>query len=229
MQPYFFPYVGYFQLAHAVDRFVFYDDVAFRKRSWINRNRVLTPSGEERRVTVPCLGASQNRRICDVGVDYAGPAMRKLGATLANNYRKAPNYCMLAPLLNEVLEHPYDSIGDLASSSVLAICRYLDIEPCFSWSSRTGYDNVDLDRADRLADITRRVGGKEYVNLPGGETLYSSADFSEHGVTLRFLRPDLERFAELVGAEAASVSMLHHLMWQPRQELRAALEFCQVD
>ena len=65
MQPYLFPYLGYFQLIAAVDKFVFYDDVNFIKNGWINRNRLLI-SGKVNYITIPLSGASSFLKINQV-------------------------------------------------------------------------------------------------------------------------------------------------------------------
>src|ERR1043165_6867498 len=117
MQPYLFPYLGYYQLAAAVDRFVFYDDVKFIKNGWINRNRLFL-SGDVRYFTVPLLGASSTSSIAQVGVQPGEVWRRKILESIAQSYVQAPQLVPVMAVVSEVLGNPQtDSMGTLAKQS----------------------------------------------------------------------------------------------------------------
>jgi hypothetical protein len=185
MQPYLFPYIGYFALGAAVDRFVFYDDVGFIRNGWINRNRWLV-DGRTRYFTVPVRDASSFRAIRDVRVDERQPWRRKLLATLHQHYRHAPHYQPVAPLVESVLTSTEDRIAELAKESVKLCLRYLGLNPQFIDSS-TIYGNQGLRGVERVLDICHREAATEYVNLPSGRALYDDALFARQGVALRFI------------------------------------------
>ena len=67
MQPYLFPYIGYWQLIHAVDTFVIFDDVNYIKKGYINRNNILV-NGQKQTFTLELMSASQNKLINDIDI-----------------------------------------------------------------------------------------------------------------------------------------------------------------
>ena len=126
MQPYFFPYIGYFQLLAETDKFIFYDDVNFIKNGWINRNRLLR-NGEPAFFTVPLANASSFAKINEVKVDDKQPWRTKLQQTLLHAYKRAPHYEAVSALFAGVLDTPESSVAAIAKSSVCAIARYLNL------------------------------------------------------------------------------------------------------
>ena len=190
MQPYLFPYLGYFQLIQAVDRFVFYDDVNYIKGGWINRNRYLQGT-EPRFFTVPTEGASSFVPINAVGVDGRNPAWkRKLVETLRVAYKDAPFIDDGMRLFREVLDAPVKGIGEMARLSVERTLDYLGLERDLVPSS-AGYGNAQLKGPERVVDICRREGASAYVNPPGGRELYDASEFAAVGCELFFLMPRL--------------------------------------
>lgn len=221
MQPYAFPYIGYLQLLSAADHFVFYDDVAFIKRGWINRNRILL-GGREHLFSIPCIGASQNRLIHEIQVDPAAKWRSKLMQTVETAYRKAPFFGDVAPIVEAVLAEPQQSIAALARQSVLGCCAYLGIERQTQRSSDAHAESAGLGRAERLIAITKALGGSRYVNSIGGQELYEKGAFAEQGVSLSFLRPELLPYEQRSApAFVPGLSILDLMMHLPPDEILA--------
>lgn len=214
MQPYLFPYVGYFQLVAAVDRFVFFDDVNFISRGWINRNR-LSLSGNVSWFTLPVSGASQNLKINELHVQSDGAWRRKLLASVRQSYGKAPCFDPAYALLADIVLSEEKSLSVLARESVIAVARYLGLGTEFVVSTGR-YGNEDLRGADRVLDICRQEGAAEYHNLPGGMALYSTEEFSAAGVELHFMQPRLVEYRQLEEPFKPGLSMLDVLMFNDR-------------
>lgn len=214
MQPYLFPYVGYFQLVSAVDRFVFFDDVNFISRGWINRNR-LTLSGSVSWVTFPLSGASQNRKINELHVQPDGAWRRKLLASVRHSYARAPCFQQAYALLEGILMSGETSLSVLARESVVAVARHLGLGTEFVVSTGR-YGNEGLRGPDRVLDICRQEGASEYHNLPGGMALYSPEAFSAAGVELCFVQPTLGEYRQLEEPFKPGLSMLDVLMFNDR-------------
>ena len=223
MQPYLFPYLGYFQLISAVDKFVIYDDVAFMKQSWVNRNQVLL-HGQPHRFSVPLREASSNRAIRDTDVSLQEyPRWRdKFLKTLAQAYAKAPQYQPTRALLTGVLEATPSSIGELASRSVLTVCQTLAV-PTRIEPSSVIYENSNLHAQERVLDICACEGATVYVNAPGGRSLYSKDAFASHGVELRFLRSRLPAYSQFNREFVPALSILDALMFNPVEAVRSML------
>jgi hypothetical protein len=221
MQPYFFPYVGYFQLLHAADRFVVYDDVAFIKQGWINRNRILI-NGQASFITVPVKHATSFKPIYAIEIDD-GPQNRqwraKMLKSIANAYRRAPEFARVFPIVEAVIQSGVTQMADLARASLRAVADYLDLRCAWVESSRL-YDNAGLTGQARVLDICRRVGATEYVNPPGGAELYSRDEFAAAGIGLHILRSHPIDYPQFGAPHVASLSIVDVLMFNSRDAAR---------
>lgn len=185
MQPYLLPYIGYFQLIKASDRFVVYDDVNFINKGWINRNNILV-SGKPYLFTVPLTNASQNKLIYEVGIS-SEPWQKKLLRTLQQSYQKAPFYSLVFPILEKIITYPAQNISELATFSITEIVDYLRIQTELIASSKI-YENENLKSQDRILDIVKKEGATTYINPIGGMELYDKALFKDNGIDLFFIK-----------------------------------------
>lgn len=218
MQPYFFPYLGYFQLVQAVDHFVFYDDVMFIKKGWINRNRILM-QGNEFLFTIPLEKQSQNKTIRESTVSWGKEFPSKFMNQLDSAYKKAPNYTEVRGLVEQVLNRKFESLADLASESVQATWAYLGLEKKFYQSSQLSVSE-DLGRAERLIEITKSLGESSYINAVNGQELYEKGFFKENGIDLHFLKPNLNPYLQGTTKEFVNgLSMIDVLMWNNKEEV----------
>lgn len=243
MQPYLFPYIGYFHLVYASEVFVFYDDVNFINRGWINRNRILL-NGKDHMITVPCVDASQNRLIKDIEVMNDPKGIQKLLTTMQVAYAKAPYFNAVFPVIENILlsanapvqlhKEPTSafpmfsielaeathapSIADLAITSVLEICDYLGLKRVFRKSSQQ-YDNRELKKADRLIDICHREGIKHYINAAGGKEIYSKEYYAERGIQLDFMNSKRYEYPQFNNEFVPWLSMIDVLMFNSREDI----------
>jgi hypothetical protein len=189
MQPYVFPYIGYFQLVHAADVFVFYDDVNFIKQGWINRNRILV-NREPYLFTIPLEKISSFKEIREVKIHTRnyGTWKDKFIKTMNQSYGNAPFYKTSSQLIHSILASGTDSISDLAEWSVKEIYTYLGYDKKFMKSSRDFVDTKGLDKADRLIEICKRCGADHYINPSGGTDLYHKDYFNDREVQLSFIK-----------------------------------------
>lgn len=225
MQPYFFPYLGYFQLIQAVDRFVLYDDVYFIKNGWINRNRLLL-NGQPHYFTVPLRGASSFKRICEVGIQHPASWRRKLTQQLAQAYAKAPQREAMMAVWNETLNavEPDASVAELARRSILKVMDYLQLGTEIRPSSRK-YGNNDLNGQARVLDICQREGATTYINATGGRNLYQPSPFAAYGIALRFITPRLDAYAQLKAPMfVPGLSILDVIAHLPAGDIRQRLD-----
>jgi hypothetical protein len=186
MQPYLFPYIGYFQLINAVDKFILYDDVNFITRGWINRNKILI-DGKAYLFTIPLSGASQNKLINEINLVEDGKWKLKFFKTIEINYKKAPFFETVSPLIHEIIESPFQKIAELIVYSLKLINEYLGIKTLIVSSSV--YKNIQLKGQTRILDICRRENADKYINLIGGMELYSQEAFKENNIELSFIKP----------------------------------------
>ena len=227
MQPYFFPYLGYFQLAAASTVFVFLDDVAFIKRGWINRNNFLVQN-RAHLFSVPLQAPSINRQIATTLVAEDPNWQIQMLRMLENAYARAPFRNDILVLVKQVLSLPYRSIGDLAAASVRAVCAHVGMPVTWQTSSENHPQNR-LTGTERIIDICRTLNATCYVNAPGGKDLYDPGEFARSGIELRFLRPVLPPYSQAGGAYVSGLSIIDVLMFNPPDVVRAWMEAYELE
>jgi len=221
MQPYLFPYLGYFQLIASSDIFVFYDDVDFIKQGWINRNKILI-NDNPHVFTVPCHNASSNETIKDVVV-HEDWRRDKLLKKFRMTYSNAPCFDSAFPLIERVLQASERRVGRLAESSVRQVADYLGLEVDFFRSSDLDVD-PSLGRADRLITLTKHFGASTYVNMEGGKELYDKPYFADRGIELLFLTPHLPKYSQYTGDSFHSgLSVIDVMMNVEREAIQSML------
>ena len=223
MQPYFFPYVGFYQLIEKVESFVFYDTVSYIKSGWINRNRLIINKSVNY-FTVPLQNASSNLNIREVKAQ-ANPKWRdKMLKTIIQNYSKAPFAEEVIPLIEEVLAVESDDIADLAQASAEVVLNHLGIEKKLLASSAMDLDessySEDNARSDRLIAIAEEFNDKLFLNNASGSHLYNSEYFTERGVQLCWFTPEVKAYPQFNSNEfEPGLSILDMLMNIPKEKV----------
>ncbi len=191
MQPYFFPYIGYWQLIHAVDVFVLLDDVQYIRHGWINRNRILHPGGGWQYILVPLHKHSNSELIRNVRVHSKAEWKKKIVGQL-EHYRKKTRY------FDQTIEIVSDALRCMEGQGIAAlnfmimtkVCRYLSIESKIILSSEQGFDYTGVNDAGEWAlRISEQMGANEYINPLSGARLFSPQKFEKSAIMLRFLKP----------------------------------------
>lgn len=208
MQPYFLPYLGYWQLINAVDKYVIYDDVQFIKGGWINRNNILI-NGQKQLFNLLLSGASPNKLINEIAVE---DNQTKLIRTIELNYKKAPMYQQVFPLFLHIMEHSDKNLAKFIGNSIVEISKYLSIETEFIYSSTLDKDN-NLRAQDKVLDICKLLNANKYINAIGGADLYSKDDFNKVGIELSFLETKIEPYKQFKNEFVPYLSLLDVMMF----------------
>lgn len=222
MQPYFFPYIGYWQLMNAVDKYVIYDDVNFIKGGWINRNRILM-NGQSQYFNVPMLGASPFKLINEIAVNNDVRLIEKNLRILEGAYRKAPYYKEVYPLLQKILFCEKQNLAEYIEESFCVLCDYLDIETEFVVSSSLKKD-CSLKGQDKVLAICKLLGASEYYNAVGGRQLYSYTDFQKQDIKLYFLETDAIKYKQFDNEFQENLSIIDVMMFNSRDEIKEMLQ-----
>jgi hypothetical protein len=221
MQPYIFPYFGYFQLVHAVDLFVFYDDVNFIKKGWVNRNRILV-QGQEHLFSIPLKSSSQNVLIKDCELSDEHKWREKLIKKIELTYKKAPQFATGFPLVSEIILSEQNTISSLAILAIEKISKYLEIPTKFKQSSES-YDNRELKGQMRILDICKKENAAKYINPIGGQEIYSRELFTENQIELFFIRSEAISYKQFENDFVPNLSIIDLLMFNDREFLQNAL------
>lgn len=228
MQPYLFPYVGYFSLIKFVDKFVVYEDVNYIKQGWINRNRILV-NGEPCVFTVPLSNASSYVPIKDVEVcssEYR-VFVKKFVKTLYQSYKRAPYYENVMELIEYVFSSDCRYISEVATHSIKVVCDYLGIKTELEKDLQK-YSNRELKGEDRVIDICKKEKADVYLNAIGGKDLYSVERFKSEGIELKFLKSRNVEYPQFGNTFVPWLSIIDMMMFVSAEEVNKNLEECDL-
>lgn len=222
MQPYFFPYIGYWQLISAVDKYVIYDDVNFIKGGWINRNRILM-NNEAKMINIQMHNATPNKLINEIELAENNVFNRKLLKTIEYSYKKAPCFTIFYPIIEDIIMKDEDNLAKKLEYSIKKVCEYLDIKTQLIVSSSISKNNC-LKGQDKVIEICKILGSDEYYNAIGGQELYSYKDFAVEKINLRFLKTGKIEYDQFKGSFVPNLSIIDVLMFNSVEETKKLLD-----
>ena len=205
MQPYFYPYIGYFQLILAADLFVIADNYQYTKQTWINRNRLILDKKVDF-ISIPVKSHNPQALISEIEISDRFLPMKIL-SRIRNNYSKSEGWDFFSPALSNVLLDKKDNLGEKVNASIEINMEILGIETKTLQLSKIPIES-NLKGQDRVIAICEAVGASEYVNLPGGKTLYSAEAFDRKGLKLSFIEPDLIEYKQNMEGFTSHLSIL---------------------
>ncbi|RMQ49481.1 hypothetical protein ALQ04_03429 [Pseudomonas cichorii] len=214
MQPYFFPYLGYFQLIASVEQGIIFDIVKYKRKSWMNRNRMLDGKGGWQYMTVP-VKAYDGMLIKDAEVIDHATSLRRIRGQLEHYHDKAPFYRQALQLVELTFDSVRSkSIGELSARSLEVVCNYLGME--FNWTtcSEMKLDLPPIQHAGQWAlEISSLMGARRYINAPGGREILIPREWEDRGIELRFLQPEPLQYPTAPYSFVENLSILDVLMW----------------
>ena len=219
MQPYFLPYIGYFQLIAACDLFVVYDNIKYTKKGWINRNRMLL-NGADAMFSLPLQAGPDHLDVVEREL-APGKERHKWLAQLKGAYRHAPHYAATLPLLERIAACPEDNLFRFLHAALLATCEHLAITTPIRISSTVSIDHA-LKGQDKVLALCEALHARSYVNAIGGMELYAREDFAARGIALHFIRARPLDYPQLDGKPHVPwLSIVDVLMFNPLDTVRS--------
>lgn len=222
MQPYFLPYIGYFQLIAASQRFVIYDNIKYTKKGWINRNRFLV-NGSDSTFSIPLIKDSDFLDVRDrrISPEYQRD---KLARQFQAAYRRAPQFETTYPAIAEIINYPSDNLFDYIRHSVVQLCELLEINTELVISSEVPIDH-NLKNQEKVLALCQQLGADKYINTIGGLDLYSREEFQSAGVTLEFIKTRLIEYPQFGNNFIPYLSIVDVLMFNPLAQVKAWVQY----
>ncbi len=218
MQPYFFPYIGYFQLMNAVDEFVVYDNIEFTKKGWINRNRMLV-NGKDVYFSLPLKAASDFLHIKERQLANTWPDdSRKMLNKIKEAYRKAPHFEAAFAVTEECILHKADSLFEFIFHSLARLKDHLGISSKLIVSSAIPVDH-SLKAEKKVLEICKARKANTYINPSGGTALYSKEIFAKENLHLNFLNTGTITYKQFDAAFVPFLSILDVMMFNPKEKI----------
>lgn len=221
MQPYFFPYIGYFQLIAAVDTFIVYDNIKYTKKGWINRNRMLL-NGKDAMFSLPVKRDSDSLDVCarELAADFNRD---KLLNQFKDAYRRAPYFAQTFPLIEQIVRHDDSNLFRFLHHAIVKTCDHLGITTEIRISSGIAIDH-SLKNQDKVLALCGAVGASTYVNAIGGVELYAREAFREKGIELKFIRPKPFEYAQFGNEFVPWLSIIDVMMFNSTDVIKSCLD-----
>ena len=222
MQPYFFPYIGYFQLIKSVDEFVIYDNIQYTKKGWINRNRILDKESDKL-FTIPLKKDSDYLNVIDRKLSESWDKDRKkLLNLLYTSYNKAPYFKETYDVAKECLLDTEDNLFTFILNSLNKINDYLDIKTPIIISSSINIDH-SLKSQDKVIAICKAREATTYINAIGGVDLYSKETFKLNSINLKFIKSQPITYTQFRNTFVPWLSIIDVLMFNSKDTIKEYL------
>lgn len=220
MQPYFFPYIGYFQLIAQSDLFILLDEVQFIRHGWIERNRILKPDNEPLYIKLPLLKKSSKSLIKEIEVNNKMDWKDKIFAQLKPYKKVSKNYEQVVTFLNEAFAFETESLVTLNKHLLKKTCEYLNIYTPIKMYSTMDLSIDDVKAPDEWAlNICKALNAKTYFNPPGGIDLFDKRKFINNGIELKFISPNLKPYNQFKNSFIPGLSIIDVLMFNSKEEV----------
>ncbi len=226
MQPYFFPYIGQFQLMKSVDRWIIADDFQFIDKGWINRNRILHPDVNKEwiYVSIPLSHRGQFDRINNISVDGTRDWKSTILGRLSHYKHKAPYYHRTILLVKACLACDECNLSSFVTNSLRLTASELGIGVKMDVQSKMVFKFGHINHPGEWAlRISEALGATEYINPSGGCAIFREEEFSSHGIRLRFLRPRLTPYDQRLDGFVSRLSIIDIMMWNSDREISRML------
>ena len=220
MQPYFLPYIGYFQLIAAVDLFIVYDNIQYTKKGWINRNRMLQ-NGKDVMFSLPLKSDSDTLDVRDreLAADFN---REKLLDQFKGSYRRAPYFAETFPLLEQIVRYKDANLFRFLHHSIIKTCEHLGVTTKIGISSSLAIDH-DLKSQNKVLALCRAAGASTYVNAIGGMELYSKETFQENCIELKFVQSKPFEYLQFGNEFVPRLSIVDAMMFNSKEETLAGI------
>lgn len=225
MQPYFFPYLGYFSLIEYADRFILFDPVQFIRHGWIERNRILKPGEGWQYISVPLEKYSRNTLIKEIRIKNTTDWQNRILRQIEHYKKRAPYYNDVKELMRYVFAEPNISVVRLNHQCLGAVADYIDIPYNADIFSEMNLEIGDVSHPGEWAlRISQAMGASEYINPLGGKEIFKSAQFNEAEIKLKFLASRLPAYSQRRPVFENGLSIIDVMMFNSPRDTRTLVK-----
>ncbi|MDD5157882.1 WbqC family protein [Sulfurimonas sp.] len=223
MQPYLFPYIGYWQLINIVDTFVVYDNIQFSKSGWFNRNNILL-NGKKTLFSMPLRKDSDSLDVVDRFIsDEAQNQINKILSQIQSGYNKAPYFKDVFPLVKNIFMYDEKNLFKYIHNSIVEVCTYLDIDTHIIISSAIDIDH-SLKSQEKVIALNKTLGSSQYINPIGGTVLYNADTFKNENIKLKFLESEVPEYKQFNNEFIPYLSIIDVLMFNSKEDVKLMLK-----
>lgn len=218
MQPYFFPYIGYFQLINSVDEFIIYDNIEYTKKGWINRNRILC-DGRDKLITLPVKKGSDYLNVVDRELSESWEKDKNsIFKVINSSYNKSPYFNSVFELISLCLNSKEKNLFNFIYDSLVLVNKYLGIKTPIIISSTLDIDH-SLKSQNKVLSICKNRNANVYINSIGGTHLYNKDEFSKNGICLNFIKSNSIIYKQFFNDFIPWLSIIDVMMFNPKETI----------
>jgi hypothetical protein len=222
MQPYFFPYIGYFQLINSVDKFIIYDNIQYTKKGWINRNRILV-NKKDQLITLPIKKDSDYLNVVERELSKSWEIDKnKMLNVIKSSYNKAPYFQDTFELISKCLNNPETNLFKFIYDSIVSINNYLEIKTPIIISSTVDMDHT-LKSQDKVLSLCKKQNADTYINSIGGVELYDKETFKKNNIELNFIKSNPIQYKQFNNEFTSWLSIIDVMMFNSKQQIKEYL------
>ena len=222
MQPYFMPYIGYFQLINSVDKFVIYDNIQYTKKGWINRNRILA-NGKDQLITLPIKKDSDYLNVVERELSESWDKDKsKMLNVIKASYNKAPYFQETFELISKCLNNPEANLFRFIYDSIVLINDHLEIKTPIVISSTIDADHT-LKSQDKVLSLCKEQNADIYINSIGGVELYDKETFKQNNIKLNFIKSNPIQYKQFNNEFVSWLSIIDVLMFNSKEQIKEYL------
>ena len=222
MQPYFMPYIGYFQLINSVDKFVIYDNIQYTKKGWINRNRILA-NGKDQLITLPIKKDSDYLNVVERELSESWDKDKsKMLNVIKASYNKAPYFQETFELISKCLNNPEANLFRFIYDSIVLINNHLEIKTPIIISSTIDADHT-LKSQDKVLSLCKEQNADIYINSIGGVELYDKETFKQNNIKLNFIKSNPIQYKQFNNEFVSWLSIIDVLMFNSKEQIKEYL------
>jgi hypothetical protein len=222
MQPYFMPYIGYFQLINSVDEFVIYDNIQYTKKGWINRNSILV-NKESQFITLPLKKDSDYLNVVERKLSESWSKDRiKMLNIIKSSYNKAPYFQETFELISKCLNNPEINLFRFIYDSIILINNYLEIKTPIVISSTVNINHT-LKSQDKVLSLCKEQNADVYINSIGGTELYDKEIFKQNNIKLNFIKSNPIQYKQFSSEFVPWLSIIDIMMFNPKEQIKEYL------
>jgi hypothetical protein len=225
MQPYFFPYLGYFSLIEYADRFILFDPVQFIRHGWIERNRILKPGEGWQYINVPLEKYSRSTLIKEIRIKNTTDWQTRILRQIEHYKKRAPFYNDVKELMQYSFAAPATSIVHLNHRCLGAVADYIGIPYHADIFSEMNLEIGDVTHSGEWAlRISQAMGASEYINPPGGREIFKPEQFKSAGIKLKFLASNLPEYSQRRPVFENGLSIIDVMMFNSPEDTLALVK-----
>ncbi len=229
MQPYFFPYLGYLALIKHTDKWIVFDTPQFIRHGWIERNRILKPNEGWQYIKVPLQKHSRSTSIKDIRINNSTDWKTKISAQIYHYKKRSPYFSQVNDLINNIFDSEFDSIVELNTQVLVAICSYLEIPFNYEIFSEMNLELGEINAPDEWAlRISGNLGADEYINPPGGREFFDPDKYKRSNIKLSFLEIALVEYSQRRSSFENGLSIIDVMMFNSPDEINAMLNNVEI-